>query len=130
MATANDTASNVIAFPAAAIVRQRPSLESADTLAERRQLIGPLTVAEQMDVEARLADDLMMAIMSRNARSLRPEMHPRALCPAFGQRGELTDDRYLGSAEDQHLAALKRVQARLAWLIGRLERKRGAGGRA
>jgi len=126
MATANDTASNVIAFPAAAIVRQPPSLESARTLAERRQLIGPLTVAEQMDLEARLADDLMMAIMSRNARSLRPEMHPRALCPAFGQ-ARTTE---AGVTEEQHLAALKRVQARLAWLIGRLERKRGAGGRA
>lgn len=123
MATENDTATNVIAFPEAAIFRRPPSLETVRTVAERRALIDALEPAEHMSLEASLADDLFSAIMGRNARSLRPEMHPKALCPAFGQNADLKDERHLGSIEEQHLFSLRRARERLNWLVGRLERK-------
>lgn len=106
----------ILQFPADAIYREVPTLTRARSLAERCELIDALSPADHANLEAQLADDLFAAIFARNRHSLRPDMHPKAACPDFGEPGEPVD-------EAQHLFALRQARRQLDWLIGRLEGK-------
>lgn len=106
----------IIAFPEEAIYREVPTLETATTRREREALIDPLSPEAHRDLETHLARDLFAAIMSRNRHSTRPNTHPKAFFPTFGEPVAHSNDR-------DHLLELTRSRRQLDWLIDRIERK-------